>query len=243
MIELCHNRHPCASIYHLGFTAQKRREPFLCVHRGKPRNVASIRVKNDCSRRYCDTSINYPYTDKGHPHTEKPTIILIRYYYTDESFLGFSGERKTIVNACFLICSYQHLHRGSTLLCCKRHYLTISQYSTAKLHIIFQLTKKRKELFLANCLMLPCFLCRHTFLIPFPSLPLFQIHHCPSSTTSKSTSSTSVSRCRRGRQTDVDDVDFGAISVSFGWYSVAEVKFSSYLCMTKQRCLTFQHES
>ena len=103
MIELCHNRHPCASIYHLGFTAQKRREPFLCVHRGKPRNVASIRVKNDCSRRYCDTSINYPYTDKGHPHTEKPTIILIRYYYTDESFLGFSGERKTIVNACFLI--------------------------------------------------------------------------------------------------------------------------------------------
>ena len=116
MIELCHNRHPCASIYHLGFTAQKRREPFLCVHRGKPRNVASIRVKNDCSRRYCDTSINYPYTDKGHPHTEKPTIILIRYYYTDESFLGFSGERKTIVNACFLISLYQHLHRGSILL-------------------------------------------------------------------------------------------------------------------------------
>lgn len=137
MIELCHNRHPCASTYHLGFVAQKRREPFLCVHRGKPRNVASIRVKNDCSRRYCDTSINYPYTDKGHPHTEKPTIILIRYYYTDKSFLGFSGERKTIVNACFLICSYQHLHRGSILLCRKRHYLTICQYSTAKVHIIF----------------------------------------------------------------------------------------------------------
>ena len=190
MIELCHNRHSCASTYHLGFVAQKRREPFLCVHRGKPRNVASIRVKNDCSRRYCDTSINYPYTDKGHPHTEKPTIILIRYYYTDKSFLGFSGERKTIVNACFLICSYQHLHRGSILLCRKRHYLTICQYSTAKVHIIFQLTKKERNY------SLPIALCFHVFSVtrPFhylsiaftpcssspylPQLPLCVTHNC-----------------------------------------------------------------
>lgn len=195
MIELCHNRHPCASIYHLGFTAQKRREPFLCVHRGKPRNVASIRVKNDCSRRYCDTSINYPYTDKGHPHTEKPTIILIRYYYTDESFLGFSGERKTIVNACFLICSYQHLHRGSILLSCKRHYLTIYQYSTAKLHIIFQPTKKERNYCLPITGCFHVFRCHFTFPTPLPSyssLALFRNLFCPSSITSESTSSMSI---------------------------------------------------
>ena len=143
---------------------------------------------------------------------------MIRYYYTDESFLGFSGERKTIVNACFLICSYQHLHRGSILLSCKRHYLTICQYSTAKLHIIFQPTKKERNYCLPITGCFHVFRCHFTFPTPLPSyspLALFRNLFCPSSITSESTSSMSVSRCRRGRQTDVVDVDFGGVSVSF----------------------------
>ena len=69
---------------------------------------------------------------------------------------------------------------------------------------------------------------------PFPSLSLLQYLRCPSFTTSKSTSSMSVHRCRRCRQTDVDDVDLEVVSVSIWQSCVAEVRFSSYLCMTKE---------
>ena len=78
----------------------------------------------------------------------------------------------------------------------------------------------------------PCFRCHDTFPTPFPSLSLRQNLRWPSSTTSKSMSSTSASRCRRCRQTDVDDVDFGGVSVNIWQSCVAEVRFSSYLCMT-----------
>ena len=71
------------------------------------------------------------------------------------------------------------------------------------------------SLFLTNCLMLPCHFTFPTPLPSYSSLALFRNLFCPSSITSESTSSMSVSRCRRGRQTDVVDVDFGGVSVSF----------------------------
>ena len=50
-----------------------------------------------------------------------------------------------------------------------------------------------------------------TSLIPLPPPPLFHFHHHPPSTAPKSMSSTSASRHRRHRLTDVDDVDLEGV--------------------------------
>ena len=47
------------------------------------------------------------------------------------------------------------------------------------------------------------------------SVPFFQSHKKGASTTSLSMSSTSVNRCRRCRQTDVDDVDFEVLEEAY----------------------------
>ena len=47
--------------------------------------------------------------------------------------------------------------------------------------------------------------------IPLPRLPLFRFRHHPPSTAPKSMSSTSASRHRRHRLTDVDDVDLEGV--------------------------------